>query len=650
MHLHSNRWGTLRADTALLLVVLCASSIPAGAQHPGSMTRPRPDSTAKRDTVARTHGMRGMQGMSEDSVGVTMMDGPLGIPMARMGSGTAWLPDASPMHARHAMAGTWELMTHGLVFLTYDKQYGPRGDDQFGSMNWGMLMVSRRVGEGRLQMRGMVSLDPWTVTPRGYPLLLQSGESYRGLPLHDRQHPHDLFMELAAHYERAIAEKLGVSLYVAPVGEPASGSVAFPHRPSASNDPLAPLGHHWQDATHIAFGVVTAGLFTPTARLEGSFFNGREPDENRTDFDFRRFDSYAARFTLNPNAEWSFAGSYAYLASPETLVPSESEQRITASAIRSGPFHARGQWSTTFIYGANLHSTKSQLSNSLLAESNLEIDGLNTLFGRAEYVEKSPEELAVNGVVGGSSFGVLSLVLGYLRELGTLGGGSIGLGVRGSVGVVPQPLRGTYGTSTPRGLAIFVRVRPNRMHTPGMSSAQGGISAHHKGVMRDARLSEPVKSPQRELPRLVDSLQSGTRRHDAMPGMEMRRDSIPGAPGGRDSTPPTSPRMELTQNPRLTGSAPDAGRCHTLRAGAVSRQGAGQAHYVSDTDGGRNTWTCFAQSALKPCATKRLGCQRWAGRLSGQQRASSNVHRAILHIGSRRYQALDHLGAMEGRS
>ena len=34
----------------------------------------------------------------------------------------------------------------------------------------------------------------------------------------------------------------------------------FMHRPSAADDPFAPLGHHWQDATHEAFGVVTTGL------------------------------------------------------------------------------------------------------------------------------------------------------------------------------------------------------------------------------------------------------------------------------------------------------------------------------------------------------------------------------------------------------
>ncbi|HYR97382.1 MAG TPA: hypothetical protein VEO58_00100, partial [Gemmatimonadales bacterium] len=168
-----------------------------------------------------------------------MNEGPLGIPESRMGSGTSWLPDASPMHAAHVMLGEWSLMLHGKGFVQYDWQGGPRGSNQVGFVNWAMAAASRSLGGGRLELRGMLSAEPWTVGSRGYPLLLQSGESYRGATLHDRQHPHDLFMELAALYERPVARNLGLSIYLAPVGEPAVGPVAFPHRPSAGADPLA---------------------------------------------------------------------------------------------------------------------------------------------------------------------------------------------------------------------------------------------------------------------------------------------------------------------------------------------------------------------------------------------------------------------------
>jgi hypothetical protein len=418
-------------------------------------------------------------------------EAPLDIPMNRTGSGTSWLPDAAPMHADHFMAGRWELMLHYVVVGYYDRQNGAdpakRGDDQVGSINWGMLMASHTLGGGRLQLRGMFSAEPWTVGAKGYPLLLQSGESYRGQPLHDRQHPHDLFMELAANYERAVSRHLGVQLYLAPVGEPASGPVAYPHRPSAADDPLAPLSHHWQDATHISFGVITAGLFSRTWKLEGSIFNGREPDEHRTDFDFRRLDSYAARLTVNPAPAWSLSGSYAYLASPEALHPDDAEHRITASILNTRSLGRRGEWSSALVWGGNEHADDHRLSNSVLLESDLNLDGRNAIFGRIEYVNKSAEDLALENAHPlstaqssssldasiGRRFDVGSLALGYMREIAEIPGGSVGVGGRVSLGLIPESLTPHYGSRTPAGFALYLRIRPKQMHME--TSSHGGM-------------------------------------------------------------------------------------------------------------------------------------------------------------------------------
>ncbi|MGE5092545.1 MAG: hypothetical protein ACM3OH_10310 [Bacillota bacterium] len=234
---------------------------------------------------------------------------PLGIPHARMGSGTSWIPDASPIREYAGMTGPWMLMAHGDLNLYYDHQGTTRGDDQVGSANWLMLMAMRDAAGGMLRLSTMLSAEPFTVGPRGYPLLLQSGEAYQGEPLHDRQHPHDLFMELSATWERALTRRVGLSLYAAPVGEPALGPVAFMHRPSAENDPFATIAHHWQDVTHITFGVLTAGLFTRAAKLEVSLFNGREPDGDRYNFDFHPLKSYSARILVNPAPSWSLNAS-----------------------------------------------------------------------------------------------------------------------------------------------------------------------------------------------------------------------------------------------------------------------------------------------------------------------------------------------------
>ena len=379
--------------------------------------------------------------------------GPLGIPDTRIGSGTAWLPDASPMHAAHFTAGAWTLMVHGLVAPLYDWQGGPRGDDQVNLTNWGMLSAQRPLGGGRIALRVMASADPWTVGAKGYPLLLQSGESYKGAQLYDRQHPHDLWIELAALWERPLARNLAASVYAAAVGEPAVGPPAFQHRPSAQSDPLAPLGHHWQDATHITYGTVTAGLFTRSVKLEASAFNGREPDERRTDFDFRRLDSYSARVAVNPGERWSLSVWYAYLRTPEQLHPEESLHRYGAAAL-TAQGRGGGRFNGALVWGANdrLNGTT---SHSLLAEGDVEMGRGHHVFGRAEYVRKTAEELVVPGRPPDEAYDLGSIAFGYLKDWG-----AFGLGARGSVGLVPALLAGEYGSRTPVGVALYGRWRP----------------------------------------------------------------------------------------------------------------------------------------------------------------------------------------------
>jgi len=390
---------------------------------------------------------------------------PLGIPMERSGSGTSWLPDAAPMRAIHARAGGWTFMTHGVVFGMYDKQNGPRGVDHLASLNWAMLMATRQTASSKLQFRAMGSAEPWTLGAEGYPLLLQTGETYKGQPLYDRQHPHDLFMELAVVAERAVNDRVGISLYAAPVGEPAIGPVAFPHRPSAMSDPLAPIVHHWQDASHVTFGVLTAGVFTRSLRLEGSIFNGREPDETRTDFDYegRSLDSYAARLTWNPSANWSLSGSWAYFKSPDAAAPNESMRRAALSVLSAHTFSAGAQLNTTFVFGANKHAFADHLEPSYLAESSLQLGGIHNLFARAEYVRKDAEDLVLGPSGPEGEFDVMALTAGYLVELGGPSPIRAGIGARGSINLLPASLAPTYGSSTPTGFAVYVRLAPQIM-------------------------------------------------------------------------------------------------------------------------------------------------------------------------------------------
>jgi hypothetical protein len=479
-------YNTTIAPSARALVrvaVGVAAAIFAGggalAQQPA-----KPDTVQQRDTAMAD--MPGMPAMTRAAPiktdrpamnGMSMEPDPLGISMERMGSGTTWIPDAVSLPSRHVMAGQWDLMVHGFVFGQYDKQGGARGESQAGSLNWGMFMASHELAGGRFQARTMLSLDPWTVTPRGYPLLLQSGEEYRGEPLHDRQHPHDLFMELGALYERPITQHVGIEAYVAPSGEPALGPVAFMHRPSAMDVPFAPITHHWQDATHISFGVVTLGLFTHEWKVEGSLFNGREPDDSRWNFDPIKLDSYSGRVSYNPTAHWALSAGYGFLKSPEALNPSESIHRATASAMYGAALGADGQLATTFVWGANKNSAHPDLSHAALLESEAILDRSNTLIGRIEYVQKSAEDLALTipalGFGPDQSFNVSAVSLGYIREIAKLRGATFGLGAMGTMDMVPSPLAITYGSRTPLGGVVFVRLRPARV--PGAAAGMGGM-------------------------------------------------------------------------------------------------------------------------------------------------------------------------------
>ncbi|MEA2679966.1 MAG: hypothetical protein QOK03_1688, partial [Candidatus Binataceae bacterium] len=252
-------------------------------------------------------------------------------PMSRESSGSSWVPDSTPIYGRMLMFGDDMLMLHGAIFPRYVNANTRRGDDRIDAPNWFMAMYSHPIGENaQLGFRGMMSLDLLTEGGRGYPLLFQTGETWNGNPLHDRQHPHDLFDEISVSYSQKFANDLSAYLYAGYPGEPALGPPAFMHRLSAMDDPDAPLSHHWQDSTHVTFGVVTAGLVWRDLKIEGSTFKGREPDERRYDFDAPKLDSFSGRISWNPTKNLALQVSHGYIHSPEELEPESNRHRTTA--------------------------------------------------------------------------------------------------------------------------------------------------------------------------------------------------------------------------------------------------------------------------------------------------------------------------------
>lgn len=390
---------------------------------------------------------------------------------AREGSGTAWLPDASPMYAIHRQRGAWALMGHGNSFAQFLSDAGERGSDQFGSINWVMGMAHRPIGSGRFGLRGMFSFEPWTIRGCGYPDLLATGEQCNGEPLHDRQHQHDLVMELAAQYDRPLAGSVRWQVYGGPAGEPALGPVAYPHRISAMPNLIAPIGHHWIDATHITFGVVTAGVYSNRWKAETSAFNGREPDEARTNLDLAPLDSVSGRLWFLPMANLALQISAGRLTEAE---PSEDGRarvdvtRITASVTYHRAFREGSIWASTMAWGRNSELTHS--SSALLLETNLTFDERNTWFGRIEFVGKSAHDLDIPTK---GAFVVGKLQGGYTRYLRVWNGLKPGVGVSASAGLVPATLQQAYGSRVNVGFGVFATLRPAAPVTPNHTHPGG---------------------------------------------------------------------------------------------------------------------------------------------------------------------------------
>jgi hypothetical protein len=355
----------------------------------------------------------------------------------------------------------WMLMSDGVLFATVNHQGGPRGGDEFLSTNWWMGMASRPAGKGQLTLTGMLSLDPATATARGYRELFQAGEAYHGQPIVDRQHPHDLVMQAALVWRVPIDYRTGFTIAAGPIGEPALGPIAFMHRPSASDNPAAPLGHHTLDSTHIAMGVVTAALDRGPFTVEASIFNGREPDDNRWDvMDPGALDSWSARVWYEPSSEWQFQFSHGFLKQPEELEPGDI-RRTTGSAawLKRRP---NGFSAMTVAVGRN--DTDHGAFHAFLAEAT-ERRGDNSFYGRLEIGEKETAPDAVT-----------ALTLGAVRDVARWRGFEIGVGGDVTGYVVPDALRPSYG-SHPVSFHAFLRVRP---------------PAGHMGRMWNMRMSKPM--------------------------------------------------------------------------------------------------------------------------------------------------------------
>lgn len=364
--------------------------------------------------------------------------------LMQQASGTSHNPAATPMEMSMMSVGKWMVMAHGVAFAGAVVQSGPRGADQLFTTNWVMAGAERPLAGGHLLIRSMLSLEPLFMGKRGYPELFQTGETAHGIPLVDRQHPHDFIMELAAEFAVDLGHGTTGYIYAAPVGDPALGPTAYPHRPSASELPQAPLAHHLQDSTHIAASVMTIGAQRGQFGLAVSGLHGREPDENRWDLDKGTIDSWSVRGTWDPDPHWTAQLSTGHLVHPEAAQPG-NVQRTTASVT-----HGKGPWSSSLIWGWN-HKRDGNVQ-SVGAETTLRFNVSNYASARLEIVQK--DEL-----LPGQTFTIRALTAGYTKDILRTAGLLGAVGVNATLYGIPEALHERYGRH-PMGFFVFTRVRP----------------------------------------------------------------------------------------------------------------------------------------------------------------------------------------------
>jgi len=379
----------------------------------------------------------------------TMADmNPAAMSMMNLASGTSVNPAAWNMPMLMVPLGSWNTMFMGLAFIVDTQQSGPRGGDKLYSPNTFMATAEHRAGaKGAFQADLMLSLEPATITGERYPLLFQTGETAYGRSLYDAQHPHNLIMALGFHYAYEISEDTTIQIYVAPVGDPALGPVAYPHRASAEELPEAPISHHLQDSTHISDDVVTLGIAHKKLKLEASGFHGAEPGENRWIIQQGAINSWSTRLWFFPTKNWAAQVSVGRIAHPEALEPGD-QVRSTSSLS-----YTKAGWSSTFVWGRNHNTATYGNTNSYLAESVVPISRKNFLTGRIELADKDDLFVPVPG-----TFRIGAYTLGYTRDLKLFSYVETGIGANFSAYSLPDSIKPFYGNH-PVGGNIFIRLR-----------------------------------------------------------------------------------------------------------------------------------------------------------------------------------------------
>ena len=446
-HAVSASWVTKSMGLSALLCLFAIAAVPQSSRPEPPDQQAHADMQMSMDSMPMDHGI-------DPAREFLMLES----------SGTGFQPSAWPMPMVMNSVGEWGLMWMAQAFIVDTQQTGPLGADKFYSTNWGMLSALHRLGGGEVMLRTMLSLEPATVSGEYYPLLFQTGETAYGKPIVNGQHPHNFVMELSVQYAHRIGEHALWDVYYAPVGDPALGPVAYPHRASAMEIPQATLGHHWEDSTHILYNVVTVGVSYKAVRLEASGFHGAEPGEDRWNIQYGAMNSYSARLIFAPTPRWVAQVSAGHLTHIEALELGD-QVRTTASVEYVVPRPHGNAWSTSVIWGRNWKTSGKYATNAALAETVVPFKEKNFITGRYEWSQR--DELFANdpalaeklfAETGSRWFDINSYLVGYTRDLGIFWNVETGLGANVMLYAIPDAIKPYYGDH-PLGVNVYLRLR-----------------------------------------------------------------------------------------------------------------------------------------------------------------------------------------------
>lgn len=373
-----------------------------------------------------------------------LVRGPLQLSRARLGSGTSWLPASSPMYGLLFGDDDWGFMLRGNIFAGYQAFSSERGAHGFMTTN--TLLATGWHGIGRHELMARLALS-WEALTMGnsYPLIGQTDDAVPARLPPDRQPAQELFIEASLTYTVALNGDSALQVYAAASGEPALGPPAFNYRVSAFSDPLPPITQGRIESAP-AFGVLTAGWFGHSTKIEGSWFNAAKSPARVYDFELRVPASFALRLSVNPGRAWSSQLSYGYLNVLDRADGGPRVQRLTGSLSHNLRLGLEANWATTFALGFR-RPAGGPTRPGLLLESSWNVQEHHTVYGRFEY------ERAAAARVG-------MLALGYVYYFRPLASLAPGIGARASLSPLAAALEPDYGTRVPVGGMIYVQLRP----------------------------------------------------------------------------------------------------------------------------------------------------------------------------------------------